>query len=51
MARRFRAGRLAELPGACDELGIVGPWTVTGPGLAEIPDGLAPLSKQGRTNR
>jgi hypothetical protein len=50
-APRFGSGRIAELPRACDETGIVRPSPVTGPGLAEIPDGLAALTKHGRTNR
>jgi alcohol dehydrogenase class IV len=36
-AIRFGAGRIAELPDACRELGIERPLLVTDPGLAELP--------------
>jgi hypothetical protein len=36
-ALRFGAGRIAELPGACGELGIARPLLVTDPGLAGLP--------------
>lgn len=36
-ALRFGAGRIAELPGACGELGISRPLLVTDPGLAGLP--------------
>ena len=36
-AIRFGAGRLAELPQACRELGIARPLLVTDPGLAALP--------------
>ncbi len=34
---RFGAGRIAELPDACRELGIARPLLVTDPGLAQLP--------------
>ncbi len=34
---RFGAGRIAELPEACRELGIARPLLVTDPGLAQLP--------------
>jgi hypothetical protein len=34
---RFGAGRIAELPAACQELGIKRPLIVTDPGLAALP--------------
>ncbi len=34
---RFGAGRIAELPAACRELGMSRPLLVTDPGLAELP--------------
>ena len=36
-ALRFGAGRIAELPEACGELGISRPLLVTDPGLADLP--------------
>ncbi len=36
-ALRFGAGRIAELPTACGELGIARPLLVTDPGLADLP--------------
>ena len=36
-AIRFGAGRIAELPRACRELGIERPLLVTDPGLAALP--------------
>ncbi|HSG66367.1 MAG TPA: iron-containing alcohol dehydrogenase [Gammaproteobacteria bacterium] len=36
-AVRFGAGRIAELPEACRELGLVRPLLVTDPGLAKLP--------------
>ena len=36
-ALRFGAGRIAELPEACGELGISRPLRVTDPGLAGLP--------------
>ena len=36
-AVRFGAGRIAELPAACGELGIARPLLVTDPGLADLP--------------
>ncbi|MDX1513979.1 MAG: iron-containing alcohol dehydrogenase [Gammaproteobacteria bacterium] len=36
-AIRFGAGRIAELPGACRELGMTRPLLVTDPGLAALP--------------
>ncbi len=36
-AIRFGPGRVAELPGACDELGMTRPLLVTDPGLAALP--------------
>ncbi len=36
-ALRFGAGRIAELPEACGELGISRPLIVTDPGLADLP--------------
>lgn len=36
-ALRFGAGRIAELPEACQELGIARPLIVTDPGLADLP--------------
>jgi alcohol dehydrogenase len=35
-AIRFGAGRIAELPAACDELGIRHPLVITDPGLAKL---------------
>ena len=49
---RFGVGRIAELPAACQELGIKRPLIVTDPGLAGLPmikDALAAL--QGRRPR
>jgi len=49
-ALRFGAGRIAELPAACKELGISRPLVVTDPGLAELPmvrDALANCRAQG----
>lgn len=43
---RFGAGRIAELPAACQELGMTRPLIVTDPGLAVLPmikDALAAL--------
>ncbi|MFT4621724.1 MAG: alcohol dehydrogenase class IV [Myxococcota bacterium] len=40
---RFGAGRVAELPAACDELGIYRPLVITDPGLAELPPTRATL--------
>lgn len=34
---RFGAGRIAELPIACTELGLTAPLIVTDPGLADLP--------------
>jgi alcohol dehydrogenase class IV len=34
---RFGAGRIAELPAACRELGMARPLLVTDPGLADLP--------------
>jgi hypothetical protein len=36
-ALRFGAGRIAELPEACGELGVSRPLLVTDPGLADLP--------------
>ncbi len=36
-AVRFGAGRIAELPAACRELGVTRPLLVTDPGLADLP--------------
>jgi alcohol dehydrogenase class IV len=36
-AVRFGAGRIAELPAACRELGVARPLVVTDPGLADLP--------------
>ena len=36
-ALRFGAGRIVELPAACQELGISRPLIVTDPGLADLP--------------
>jgi len=36
-AMRFGAGRIAELPQACAELGMKRPLVVTDPGLADLP--------------
>jgi alcohol dehydrogenase class IV len=36
-AVRFGAGRIAELPAACRELGMARPLLVTDPGLADLP--------------
>src|SRR5262249_10180718 len=47
---RFGAGRIAELPDACKELGMQRPLLVTDPGLAALPmikDALAGLKAAG----
>jgi alcohol dehydrogenase class IV len=47
---RFGAGRIAELPQACRDLGIERPLLVTDPGLASMPmvrEGLARLERGG----
>jgi alcohol dehydrogenase class IV len=47
---RFGAGRIAELPAACQELGMKRPLIVTDPGLAGLPmikDALAALKAAG----
>jgi len=47
---RFGAGRIAELPDACKELGMKRPLIVTDPGLAALPmikDALAACEKAG----
>jgi len=47
---RFGAGRIAELPDACNELGMKRPLIVTDPGLAALPmikDAVAACEKSG----
>ncbi len=49
-AVRFGAGRIAELPAACRELGMARPLLVTDPGLADLPmvkDALANCRAEG----
>jgi alcohol dehydrogenase len=49
-AIRFGPGRIAELPAACREAGILRPLLVTDPGLAELPmirDALAACAEAG----